>query len=110
MNLIQSSVKMGNKKKRKIVVIFDEDQYPYNLCKNELKVIIDGTIYDFGRNSLLSGGEVSCYNEDGEDRVEITEGPWEIIDWPDDFPEDLKEETLNEINRVIPWGCCGGCL
>ena len=32
-------------------------------------------------------------------------GPWKVDKWPDNFPEEYKEETLAAINSEIPWGC-----
>ena len=80
-----------------------------NLCRGNLKVTIDGVLWDFGSYSLKSGGEIQ---RDEEWNMWATEGPWDIWDWPEGFPDDdlLKEVVLMEINSKIPHGCCGGCI
>lgn len=81
-------------------------EYPC-LCHGHLVVTIDGVVWDFGDFSLSSGGCV-WFDDDWGEHVE--EGDWDIIEWPEGFPEELKEEVLNAINLEIPHGCCGGCV
>lgn len=78
-----------------------------NLCSGHLIVIIDDIPWDFGEYCLVSGGHI-CRNEEWDMWAES--GPWEVSDWPKNFPEDLKESVLATINEEIPWGCCGGCI
>lgn len=80
-----------------------------NLCRGHLIVCIDGVEWDFGRYSLKSGGEIQ---RDEEWNMWATEGPWEIWDWPEGFPDDdlLKEVVIMEINSEISHGCCEGCI
>ena len=80
--------------------------YP-NLCSGKLIVEVDDKVWHFPEFCLSSGGE--CYIEsDGSECVE--QGPWTIIDYPKDFPENLKEELTALVNKQVPWGCCGGCI
>jgi len=72
------------------------------LCGGNLKITIDGKDWDFGKHSIVSGGTAPC-NET------ITTGPWSVCCWPENFPENLKNVVINEINKQIRWGCCGGC-
>lgn len=90
----------------KILVEYN-GEYPC-LCMGELKVTINNICYIFPSFSLTSGGSAG-FNEDYSEEY-VTEGPWSIDEWPEDFPEEYKEATLEEINNVIPHGCCGGCL
>lgn len=83
-----------------------DGKYPC-LCSGHLTVTVDGTLYDFGRYCLSSGGSVS-FNEDWSEHV--TSGPWSISQWPDNFPDDLREAVTTAVNRDIPPGCCGGCV
>lgn len=78
------------------------------LCAGELKVTIDGIVYNFPSHCLTSGG--STYFTDNYSQAHINNGPWEIEEWPDNFPEECKKATLEAVNENIPWGCCGGCL
>lgn len=80
-----------------------------NLCRGNLKITIDGVLWDFGCYSLSSGGEIL---RDDDWNMWPEEGPWDIWDWPEGFPDDdlLKEAVLMEINSKIPHGCCGGCI
>jgi hypothetical protein len=80
--------------------------YP-NLCSGDLVVIIDKEEWKFPSYCLSSGGSVSFDNDWSE---EISNGEWSISDWPKDFPDDLKQETVEAINDSIDWGCCGGCI
>ena len=90
--------------KNEIKIKYD-GKYPC-LCMGHLLVIVNGIEYDFGNYSLSSGGSVSF---DEEWNSEVTEGEWSV-DFPENFPNDLKEEVLNRINEEIPHGCCGGCI
>lgn len=56
---------------------------------------------------MSSGGSV-WFDKGWSEHVE--DGPWGISDWPDDYPEEAKNETLTLINEKIRWGCCGGCV
>ena len=80
-------------------------EYPC-LCSGKLVLELDGKelVLD---NCLLSGGSVS-FDEDWEECV--LQGDWLIECWPDDFPEELKEEVIKLGNANVPLGCCGGCV
>jgi len=78
-----------------------------NLCRGNLFVIIDDKCWEFPSCCLTSGGGI--YVDDKWDD-HIRRGKWLINEWPEDFPENLKEEVLREVNSEIPWGCCGGCV
>lgn len=82
-----------------------DGEYP-NLCMGHLIVIVDGIEYDFGEYCLSSGGSVTFDEEWNET---VTKGEWSV-DFPENFPCDLKEEVLDKINEEIPHGCCGGCV
>lgn len=82
-------------------------EYPC-LCLGSLSVTIDGVKYKFPDNCMKSGG--SCYFSHDYTEENVTKGPWKITHWPDNFPKEYKEATLEAINSEIPWGCCGGCL
>jgi len=84
-----------------------DGKYP-NLCSGHLIVTIDDIKWDFGNYCLSSGG--STYFTDNYSEEHVTHGDWSIHTWPDNFPDDLKEDTLKVINDNIRQGCCGGCL
>ena len=87
------------------LVSFD-GEYP-NLCSGELVILADGMNWVFPPHALSSGGYVT-FDENWSEDVE--QGPWEIREWPDGFPEKFKDKVLCVINSEIPWGCCGGCV
>ena len=89
----------------KIDIEFNGD-FP-NLCSGDLVVIIDGERWIFPSHCLLSGGSV---NFDGNWMETVISGSWTITDWPDNFPEKLKEMVSQAVNDSIPHGCCGGCV
>lgn len=78
-----------------------------NLCSGTLKISINGTLWQFPQGCMKSGGGVS-FNKHWEEHV--SHGPWEITEWPDDFPDEYKECTLEEVNEIVRHGCCGGCV
>jgi hypothetical protein len=82
-----------------------DGEYP-NLCSGTLLVTLKGVTYDFGRNSLCSGG--TAYLDD--DNAVVTEGEWSINKWPENFPDSAKAAVLRAINCEIQCGCCGGCV
>ena len=90
----------------KIRIEYDGD-YPC-LCMGHLKVYIDDTLWDFGIYSLSSGGAVIGGPPDWD--FEVTKDSWSINDWPEGFPEHMKDAVLDAVNSEIPWGCCGGCI
>lgn len=84
-----------------------DGSYP-NLCSGTLVVIVDGEReWVFPAHSLHSGGSVSFDEHWSED---VTSGSWSINDWPESFPEDLKDEVLDVVNSEVSHGCCGGCV
>jgi hypothetical protein len=85
-------------------VSYDGD-YP-NLCSGILTLSLNGTEIVFPHYCLHTGG-VCCWN--GEDEI-ITQGPWSIDEWPDGFPEELKEEATKLVNDNVEHGCCVGCM
>lgn len=81
------------------------DGSEYALCAGTLTVEIDGR--EFKITGLISGG--SCgFDEEGNE--EVTEGPWSIGDWPEDFPENAKDTVIALVNENVTHGCCGGCI
>ena len=77
-----------------------------NLCSGDLVVTIDGFVWIFPQYCLSSGGHVAM-TDDGDWYTDRQE--WNITEWPIDFPENLKEQVLDEVNSMVSWGCCGGC-
>ena len=57
--------------------------------------------------NLRSGGSV-LFDKSGEEHV--YHGEWSIDNYPEDFPENLKEEAVRIVNENVPYGCCGGCI
>lgn len=83
-----------------------DGRYP-NLCSGKLIAIIDGKEWIFPDHCLSSGGYVSFDDNWSE---EVGQGPWSISEYPDDFPENLKQAVEDAVNESIPHGCCGGCV
>jgi hypothetical protein len=81
--------------------------YP-NLCSGSLIVWTDdGKEWQFPSYCLKSGGRV-WFDKEWNDHTE--HGLWSVKEWPDDFPDSLKSEVLDLINKDISHGCCGGCV
>ena len=78
-----------------------------NLCRGKLTVEVDGKRWNFADFSLETGGSV-WFDENWGDHVE--DGPWDVGEWPKDFPEEAKGSVIAAINSTIPHGCCGGCV
>lgn len=77
------------------------------LCMGHLKVWIGDKLWDFGEYCLSSGG---CIKRDDDWDMWAEQGKWDIVQWPNGFPEELQSEVLDAVNLEIPWGCCGGCI
>jgi hypothetical protein len=77
-----------------------------NLCSGNLSVIINKVRYDFPDYCLHSGGQAWT----NDDYTGGTTGEWSVREWPENFPEEFKEATLDAINEQITHGCCGGCI
>jgi hypothetical protein len=86
-------------------VSYDGD-YP-NLCSGTLVMSVDGNLWKFDSHSLSSGGSVSFDDNWSE---EVTDGEWGIHTWPDDYPEEAEDRTVELVNENVHWGCCGGCV
>lgn len=76
------------------------------LCFGKLSVTIDGREWKFPSNCLSPGGQVGF----DEGMSFVKKGPWEIDQWPKDFPEILKLHVIHAVNEQVEWGNCGGCL
>ena len=76
--------------------------YP-NLCSGALVLSLAGKDVEFPNYCMSSGGTV-IRTEDGD--MDITEGPWEIIDWP----EERKQIAESVVNSNVVQGCWGGCI
>jgi len=89
----------------KIEIKYD-GAYP-NLCSGKLVVIINGEEWVFPDYCLSSGGSVT-FDENWEGHV--SEGPWTITEFPQNFPDNLKSIVTDAVNSEIPYGCCGGYI
>lgn len=85
-----------------------DGQWPC-LCMGHLVIWIDDVKWDFGSHSLSSGGAVL---RDDDWNMWAEEGPWDIWDWPEGFPEDeyIRSNVIDAVNSEIMHGCCGGCI
>ena len=75
------------------------------LCHGILVVRVDGVEWKI--KELVSGGSV---NIDAEWNEAVTEGEWEIEDWPKGFPKKARAAVIRLANERIAHGCCGGCV
>jgi len=82
-------------------VSYDGD-YP-NLCSGTLILAIDGNPVVFPRDCLRSGGSVRLIGY-------VKKGSWNVSNWPEGFPEELKERAIDLVNKNVKPGCCGGCI
>lgn len=76
------------------------------LCAGTLVMRVNGTEVVFPPHSLISGGAAYFRNNWSEEVVE--RGKWKV-NVPDRY-KDLQAEIEREVNKNVPWGCCGGCL
>ena len=83
-----------------------DGSYP-NLCSGYLVVVIDDKRWEFPKHCMQPGGDV-WFDEDWSEHVE--QGPWYIDNWPEGFPEDLKDDVTEKVNEEVEWGNCGGCV
>ena len=88
-----------------IVSVKYTGKFPYR-CRGRLEINIGGAEWDFGEDVLGSGGSII---RDSKGEYHATKGPWAIIKWPKNFPEEYKEAVLEAVNKKIELGCCGGC-
>lgn len=75
-----------------------------NLCSGDLEITITESKTEKANKTWFFGDVLTT--EGGG----IWEGPWAIKKWPDDFPDELKNEVIKAVNMDIVSGCCGGCL
>lgn len=87
-------------------VSYDGD-YP-NLCAGTLVLKVDGKIIKFRSHALSSGGGAYFTNDYQDSHVD--HGEWDVSEWPEEFPDELKLEAIIVINQNVEEGCCGGCL
>ena len=83
-----------------------DGEYP-NLCSGVLIMELDGKEIEFPEYCLSSTG--SC-GFDSEWNEIIEKGDWIIIEFPENFPENLKSKAIELVNENVRKGCCGGCL
>jgi len=96
----------SNMKESGILFVSYDGGYP-NLCSGTLVLFVLGKKVVFPDYCLHSGGSVS-FDKDWNEHV--SSGEWSITEWPDNFPEDFKEEAVRVVNDNVPSGCCGGCV
>lgn len=96
----------NNANKKKLTFVSYDGGFP-NLCRGKLVLAIDGVCVHFPNYCLSSGGSVSFDENWHED---VTSGSWGISDWPEDFPDELKQKAVELVNDNVPHGCCGGCV
>jgi hypothetical protein len=93
-------------KNKRLKFISYDGEYP-NLCNGTLVMELDGKKIKFPPFCLRSGGSVTFDNDWNEI---VSQGSWSIRNFPDNFPEELKNEAEELVNENIPEGCCGGCV
>lgn len=81
-----------------------DGKYP-NLCSGTLVIKVGSRKWKIKR--LSSGGGVWFDKNNSE---QVDEGPWSIENWPEGFPETLKQKVLDVVNDKVDHGCCGGCI
>ena len=81
-------------------------KYP-NLCSGQLILAIDGIPIIFPSHCLSSGGSI-LFDDDWSEHIES--GLWTITEYPEDFPEFLKDKAVDLVNQNVYQGCCGGCV
>jgi hypothetical protein len=81
-----------------------DGKYP-NLCSGTLVIRLGSREWKIRR--LSSGGGV-WFDKNNDEQVD--EGDWSIDNWPEGFPESLKEKVLKVVNECVDHGCCGGCI
>jgi len=90
----------------KVEFVSYDGSYP-NLCSGTLIMKIDDELWKFPSYSLYSGGNVWF---DAEWSEHVERGSWGISYWPENYPEDTKETTIELVNANVNYGCCGGCV
>lgn len=103
----RENVGMGESEAREQGIIIKYDGAYPNLCSGQLVVTIGGKRWQFPSYCLVSGGNVSF---DANWSEHVSQEPWTISKWPEEFPEQQKAAVTRAINEEIPWGCCGGCV
>ena len=83
-----------------------DGEYP-NLCSGTLRVTLGRSKKVWTGFELSSGGSVWFDDDWGE---HVDSGEWDIIEWPERFPEKYKTAVLEAVNSQIDHGCCGGCV
>jgi len=86
-----------NYPKKGISIVCYDGRYP-NLCSGQLIVAANGKVFTFTKYSLRSGGNV-LFDENWSEIVD--EGKWSVGEWPEDYPENLKEDTVSAINGCV---------
>jgi len=102
----KEALRIGKYAYSNVEIVSYDGGYP-NLCSGKLVLKVADKIWEFPSHCLSSGGSVSFDKDWNED---VQEGPWDVKEWPDGFPEEAKPYVLEKINDEIPWGCCGGCV
>jgi hypothetical protein len=90
----------------KVEFVSYDGSYP-NLCGGVLIVTVGNKRYEFEEHALMSGG--SCWI-DRYDEENVAQDDWEIVKWPNGFPEEAKADVVELVNENVEYGCCGGCL
>ena len=81
-----------------------DGEYP-NLCSGTLKMELNGEVITFPEYCLSSTG--SAWSKNYGPPIQ---GDWEIKEFPENFPEELKDFCEFLVNKYVEKGCCGGCL
>ncbi len=90
----------------KIQFVSYDGSWP-NLCSGILVMKVGRKEWTFPSGSLRSGGNV-WFDDNWSEHVE--DGEWGIWGWPENYPEEAKEATIDAVNSNVSYGCCGGCV
>lgn len=83
-----------------------DGEYP-NLCSGTLILNLNGKDIIFPKHCLTSRGRV-WFDTDWSEHIDKC--PWEITEYPVDFPDYLKLQAIALVNENVEYGCCGGCV